>query len=65
MKMFKKDYWKVEIMNLYNVRNELNEGNSITSIYLRVTYYSRVSTDHIEQLNSLKNQKFYLPIPKL
>ncbi len=46
-------------MNLYNVRNELNEGNSITNIYLRVTYYSRVSTDHIEQLNSLKNQKDY------
>ena len=31
-------------------------GISLTSMKLRVTFYSRVSTDHLEQKNSLKNQ---------
>ncbi len=31
-------------------------GIPISSMNLRVTYYSRVSTDHLEQQNSLKNQ---------
>ena len=43
-------------MDLYNVRKQLNMGFPLTSIKLRVTDYSRVSTDHIEQQKSLKNQ---------
>ena len=46
-------------MDLYNVRQKLNMGVSLTSIKLRVTFYSRVSTDHLEQKNSLKNQIEY------
>ena len=44
------------VMDLYKVRNELNMGIPLTSIKLRVTDYSRVSTDSKEQKNSLKNQ---------
>ena len=43
-------------MDLYTIRNQLNMGTSLISMNLRVTYYSRVSTDHLEQQNSLKNQ---------
>ena len=43
-------------MDLYTVRQQLNMGVSLTSMKLRVTDYSRVSTDHLEQQNSLKNQ---------
>lgn len=43
-------------MDLFNIRNKLSKGELLSSIKLRVTYYSRVSTDHIEQKNSLKNQ---------
>ena len=43
-------------MDLYNVRKKLNMGYSLTNISLRVTYYTRVSTDHLEQQKSLKNQ---------
>ncbi len=43
-------------MNLYNVRKELNMGIPLTTMNLKVTDYSRVSTDHAEQQNSLKNQ---------
>ena len=43
-------------MDLYTIRQQLNMGISLTSIKLRVTDYSRVSTDHIEQQRSLKNQ---------
>ena len=43
-------------MDLYNVRQQLSMGVSLSSIYLRVTDYSRVSTDHFEQRSSLKNQ---------
>lgn len=34
-------------------------GYSINDIKLKVTYYSRVSTDHLEQQNSLNNQTTY------
>ena len=43
-------------MDLYTVRQQLNMGVSLTTIPLRVTDYSRVSTDHLEQQSSLKNQ---------
>lgn len=43
-------------MDLYTVRQQLNLGVALTMIKLRVTYYSRVSTDHLEQQKSLKNQ---------
>lgn len=43
-------------MELYTIRKQLNMGYPLTSIKLRVTYYSRVSTDHLEQQKSLKNQ---------
>lgn len=43
-------------MDLYAVRNQLNMGVPLTSIKLRVTDYSRVSTEHKEQKKSLKNQ---------
>lgn len=43
-------------MDLYSVRQQLNIGIPLTNIKLRVTDYSRVSTDNIRQKNSLKNQ---------
>ena len=43
-------------MDLYSVRRELNMGVPLTQMKLKVTDYSRVSTDHEEQKNSLKNQ---------
>ena len=43
-------------MDLYAVRNLLNSGKSIYDIKMKVTSYSRVSTDKYEQANSLKNQ---------
>ena len=43
-------------MDLYTVRSQLNMGIALTSMKLRVTDYSRVSTDHLEQQKSLKNQ---------
>ena len=43
-------------MDLYSVRQQLNMGVPLTQMKLRVTDYSRVSTDHEEQKNSLKNQ---------
>lgn len=46
-------------MNLVEVRNKLNLGYSLKDLNLRVTYYARVSTDNLEQINSLKNQKEY------
>ena len=44
-------------MDLYKIRQELNLGNSLINIPLRVTYYSRVSTENINQQSSLINQK--------
>ena len=46
-------------MDLYKIRNQLNEGKSIYDIPMKVTYYARVSTDKYEQANSLKNQVDY------
>ena len=43
-------------MDLYTVRKQLNMGMPLTNIKLRVTDYARVSTDHLEQKKSLKNQ---------
>ena len=43
-------------MDLYKIRSSLCKGININSMNLRVTYYSRVSTEHDEQINSLKNQ---------
>ena len=43
-------------MDLYTIRHKLSMGMPLTSIKLKVTDYSRVSTDHKEQQNSLKNQ---------
>lgn len=44
-------------MDLYKIRQELMLGKQITKIPLRVTYYSRVSTESKEQINSLVNQE--------
>lgn len=43
-------------MDLSQVRSKLNMGINLKDIELRVTYYSRVSTDHLEQKKSLTNQ---------
>jgi len=43
-------------MDLYKVRQQLSLGIPLTSLKLRVTDYSRVSTDNIKQKNSLRNQ---------
>ena len=49
--------WKgEEELDLYTVRKQLNMGMTLTSIKLRVTDYSRVSTDTYEQKKSLQNQ---------
>lgn len=44
-------------MDLYTIRNQLNMGIPLTNLKLKVTDYARVSTDHINQKNSLKNQQ--------
>lgn len=46
-------------MDLYDIRNKLNEGKTIYDLKLRVTYYARVSTEKDEQLHSLKAQIEY------
>lgn len=46
-------------MNLLKIREQLNLGTPLSQINLRVTNYSRVSTDHLEQQSSLKNQQDY------
>lgn len=46
-------------MDLYNIRNQLNNGKSIYDIPMRVTFYARVSTDKDEQLHSLSAQVTY------
>ncbi len=43
-------------MDLYTIRKQLNMGIPLTKINLRVTYYSRVSTDSKQQHKSLTNQ---------
>ena len=47
-------------MDLCKIREKLNLGIPLTELNLRVTYYSRVSTDHSLQINSFKN-----PISKI
>ena len=42
-------------MDLIKVREQLNLGIPLTNIRLRVTDYSRVSTNHEEQKSSLNN----------
>ncbi len=46
-------------MNIIKTREELFLGKTIYDLNLNVAYYSRVSTDKDEQLNSLENQKNY------
>lgn len=46
-------------MELHTIRNLLCSGKSINDLKLRVTYYARVSTDSVLQLNSLNNQSEY------
>ena len=43
-------------MDLYTVRQQLSLGIPLTNLKLRVTDYSRVSTENIKQKNSLRNQ---------
>ena len=45
-------------MDILTIRNRIKcEGVSFYDLPLRVAFYARVSTDYIEQLNSLENQK--------
>ncbi len=46
-------------MDIYDLRNQLNNGISIFELQLRVTFYARVSTEKDEQVNSLDNQIGY------
>ncbi len=46
-------------MDLYSIRKLLLSGKSIYDLPLRVTYYSRVSTEKDEQKSSLENQEMY------
>lgn len=47
-------------MDILSVRNQIKrDGLSFKDLPLRVAYYARVSTDFMEQLNSLENQKKY------
>ncbi len=45
-------------MDIHNIRQELRY-KSIFELPLRVTYYARVSSEKVEQLNSLGNQTSY------
>lgn len=46
-------------MDIYEIRNALNQGRTIYDLPLRVTFYARVSTDKDEQLHSLSAQVGY------
>lgn len=51
---------EVKSMDILSVRNKIkSEGISFRDLPLRVAFYARVSTDYLEQLNSLENQKQY------
>ena len=51
---------EVKSMDILSVRNQIkSEGISFRDLPLRVAFYARVSTDFMEQLNSLENQKQY------
>ncbi len=41
-------------MNLYTIRSFLSSGKKLNDLFLRVTFYARVSTDIYEQLNFLE-----------
>ena len=46
-------------MEILEMRELLNQGKTIYDLPLRVTFYSRVSTDLKEQETSLENQIYY------
>lgn len=46
-------------MNLIEIRNKINNGYSLYDLNLRVTFYARVSTEDLRQINSLNNQANY------
>ncbi|MCL1873176.1 MAG: recombinase family protein [Clostridiales bacterium] len=46
-------------MELLKMREYVSSGRSIFELPLRVAYYARVSSEKVEQLNSLDNQVFY------
>lgn len=48
-------------MDIYKIREELARGKTIYELPLRVTYYARVSSEKVEQKNSLENQVYYYP----
>ncbi|MDO5556163.1 MAG: recombinase family protein [Clostridia bacterium] len=48
-----------DVMDLYDIKQELNRGKTLYDLPLRVTYYARVSTDKDEQIHSLQNQINY------
>lgn len=48
-------------MDIYKIRDELSRGKTIYELPLRVTYYARVSSEKVEQKNSLENQVYYYP----
>lgn len=48
-------------MDIYRIREELARGKTIYELPLRVTFYARVSSEKVEQKNSLENQIYYYP----
>lgn len=46
-------------MNLIDIKNSINRGLSLYDLNLRVTFYARVSTEEVYQINSLNNQASY------
>ena len=46
-------------MNIKEIQNKLSLGIPLSMLNLKVAYYSRVSTDHLEQQHSLQNQIFF------
>ena len=49
----------MNFIELFTIRSELQNGIDLANIPLRVVIYARVSTDHLEQKNSLNNQLEY------
>ena len=43
-------------MNIKEFQRLMGLGENIANVHLRVTFYGRVSTDHLEQKGSLRNQ---------
>lgn len=46
-------------MNLFKIREQLNQGIPLSNLNLKVTFYSRISTNHENQKTSLINQEDY------